>query len=248
MCALWLTNQWARATSDACFTCSFACVCVCVLPRWDRSAPSHLYPCDYKWSDAGKIIALMCAHVDGLLVAHSIKGSAAKTVLDKFSVGKIEEGRFRYCGRCLPRTRTAPCASISRATQKDKPVWQVRKTWLWLSSEWTAEDAQSGQRQRCRTPGTRAKSLSWRSNGLYSSKFSERQARYMKYSLKSCNLLQRWLEMTGVAWPDDCELLRRKFREWTNQVTRVQCPLIWSHESHEALRLWSEQVCRATLQ
>jgi len=46
------------------------------------------------------LAAMMCAHVDDLLFAYRDEGKeAVDAILNRFSVGKIEEGSFRYCGR-----------------------------------------------------------------------------------------------------------------------------------------------------
>ena len=43
---------------------------------------------------------MMCTHVDDLLFAYTDEGKeAVDAILNRFSVGKIEEGSFRYCGR-----------------------------------------------------------------------------------------------------------------------------------------------------
>ena len=44
------------------------------------------------------LAAMMCTHVDDLLFAHTDEGKEA-AILNRFSVGKIEEGSFRYCRR-----------------------------------------------------------------------------------------------------------------------------------------------------
>ena len=54
----------------------------------------------YHLDENGDLDAVLCTHVDDLLFAH--KPSGAKVIentLGKFSVGKTEEGSFRYCGR-----------------------------------------------------------------------------------------------------------------------------------------------------
>ena len=44
---------------------------------------------------------MMCAHVDDLLFAYiqRRRQGSVDAILNRFSVGKIEEGSFRYCGR-----------------------------------------------------------------------------------------------------------------------------------------------------
>ena len=43
---------------------------------------------------------MLCTHVDDLLFAHKPSGAKViQEILGKFSVGKTEEGSFRYCGR-----------------------------------------------------------------------------------------------------------------------------------------------------
>eukprot|EP00435_Cladocopium_sp_Y103_P049354 s1856_g14.t2 len=48
----------------------------------------------------GDLDAMLCTHVDDLLFAHKPSGAKVmEEILGKFSVGKTEEGSFRYCGR-----------------------------------------------------------------------------------------------------------------------------------------------------
>ena len=50
--------------------------------------------------DNGELDAMLCTHVDDLLIAHKPSGAKViQEILEKFSVGKTEEGSFRYCGR-----------------------------------------------------------------------------------------------------------------------------------------------------
>ena len=64
--------------------------------------PSSVSPAMYyKVNEEKKLEALLCTHVDDLLFCHD--GQKGKKAIDdllgRFSVGKIEETSFRYCGR-----------------------------------------------------------------------------------------------------------------------------------------------------
>ena len=71
--------------------------------------PSSVSPAMYyKVNEEMKLEALLCTHVDDFLFCHDRqKGKKAiDDLLGRFSLGKIEETSFRYCGRGLHRTRT----------------------------------------------------------------------------------------------------------------------------------------------
>ena len=54
----------------------------------------------YHQDENGELDAMLCTHVDDLLFAHKPSGAKViQEILGKFSVGKTEEGSFRYCGR-----------------------------------------------------------------------------------------------------------------------------------------------------
>ena len=54
----------------------------------------------YHHDENGELDAMLCTHVDDLLFAHKPSGAKViQEILEKFSVGKTEEGSFRYCGR-----------------------------------------------------------------------------------------------------------------------------------------------------
>eukprot|EP00435_Cladocopium_sp_Y103_P072118 s374_g39.t1 len=62
---------------------------------------SKVMPALYFHQDEnGDLDAMLCTHVDDLLFAHKPSGAKVmEEILGKFSVGKTEEGSFRYCGR-----------------------------------------------------------------------------------------------------------------------------------------------------
>ena len=52
----------------------------------------------YHQDENGELDAMLCTHVDDLLFAHKPSGAkVVQEILGKFSVGKTEEGSFRYC-------------------------------------------------------------------------------------------------------------------------------------------------------
>ena len=54
----------------------------------------------YHQDENGELDAMLCTHVDDLLFAHKPSGAKViQEILGKFSVGKTEEGSFRYRGR-----------------------------------------------------------------------------------------------------------------------------------------------------
>ena len=62
---------------------------------------SKVMPALYYHQDKnGELDAMLCTHVDDLLFAHKPSGAKViQEILGNFSVGKTEEGSFRYCGR-----------------------------------------------------------------------------------------------------------------------------------------------------
>ena len=54
----------------------------------------------YHQDENGELDAMLCTHVDDLLFAHKPRGAKGiQEILGKVSVGRAEEGSFRYCGR-----------------------------------------------------------------------------------------------------------------------------------------------------
>ena len=62
---------------------------------------SRVFPAVYFAVDStGDLVALLCTHVDDLLLASTPEGDRIiQHVLDAFRIGKVEEGTFRFCGR-----------------------------------------------------------------------------------------------------------------------------------------------------
>ena len=53
----------------------------------------------------GAVIALICTHVDDMLWAAKPEAeSAINTILETFAVRKVEEGKFRFCGKKVAQT------------------------------------------------------------------------------------------------------------------------------------------------
>ena len=53
----------------------------------------------------GKVIALICTHVDDMLWAAKPEAeSAINNIFETFAVRKVEEGKFRFCGKEVTQT------------------------------------------------------------------------------------------------------------------------------------------------
>ena len=90
------------------------------------------------------LAAMMCTHVDDVLCAYTDEGKeAVDAILNRFSVGKIEEGSFRYCGRRFSQdddctihvdvrdnTRTLKPAAIGKDRKMNDPLTQEELTSL----------------------------------------------------------------------------------------------------------------------
>ena len=87
---------------------------------------------------------MMCTHVDDLLFAYTDEGKeAVDAILNRFSVGKIEEGSFRYWGRRFSQdedctihvdvrdnTRNLKPAAIGKDRKMNDPLTQEELTSL----------------------------------------------------------------------------------------------------------------------
>ena len=90
------------------------------------------------------LAAMMCTHVDDLLFADTDEGKeAVDAILNRFSVGKIEEGSFRYWGRRFSQdedctlhvdvrdnTRNLKPAAIGKDRKMNDPLTQEELTSL----------------------------------------------------------------------------------------------------------------------
>jgi len=87
---------------------------------------------------------MVCTHVDDLPFAYTDEGKeAVDAILNRFSVGKIEEGSFRYCGRRFSQdddhtihvdvrdnTRNLKPAAIGKDRRMNDPLAQEELTSL----------------------------------------------------------------------------------------------------------------------
>ena len=79
----------------------------------------------YKIDNEKKLQALLCTHVDDLLFCHDGKEGkkAIENLLGRFSVGKIEESSFRYCGRRFTQSEDfAVCVDVHENTKGLRPI------------------------------------------------------------------------------------------------------------------------------
>ena len=79
----------------------------------------------YKIDNEKKLQALLCTHVDDLLFCHDGKEGkkAIENLLGRFSVGKIEESSFRYCGRRFTQSEDfTVCVDVHENTKGLRPI------------------------------------------------------------------------------------------------------------------------------
>ena len=72
-----------------------------------------------------KLEALLCTHVDDLLFCHDAQEGkkAIEGLLGRFSVGKIDETSFRYCGRRFTqREDFTVCVAVQENTKGLRPI------------------------------------------------------------------------------------------------------------------------------
>ncbi|CAL1129119.1 unnamed protein product [Cladocopium goreaui] len=79
----------------------------------------------YHQDENGELDAMLCTHVDDLLFAHKPSGAKViEEILGKFSVGKTEEGSFRYCGRRFTQHDDFTIEiDAEENTRGIKPIW-----------------------------------------------------------------------------------------------------------------------------
>ena len=126
----------------------------------------------YLFGKAQHLAAMMCTHVDDLIFAYTGEGKeAVDAILNRFSVGKIEEGSFRYCGRRFSQdkdctihvdvrdnTRNLKPAALGKDRNMNDPLAQEELTSLrsvvgglaWISRYGRPDLAyRVNERQRC---------------------------------------------------------------------------------------------------